>query len=72
MPHMSMGHLGMRHLPMEHLGISDMMRAQPSRAEELIAEAGFSAIAMRQQPFVSWRRGLLACRFVWVKTMLLL
>ena len=41
----------------EACGLPELMAARPLAAEDLLAEAGFAARALRQAPFTAWRRG---------------
>ena len=41
----------------EACGLPELMAARPLAAEDLLAEAGFAARALRQAPFTVWRRG---------------
>ena len=40
----------------EACGIAELWLAEPAMAGELLAEAGFTARALRQAPFLDWRR----------------
>ena len=46
----------------EACGLPELMTAVPLAAEDLMAEAGFAARALRQAPFTVWRRGGAGCR----------
>ena len=41
----------------EACGLPELMVARPLAADDLLAEAGFAARALRQAPFTMWRRG---------------
>ena len=46
---------------MERCGVIELLRDQPTVANELLAEAGFAAAARRQAPFTAWARGQEHC-----------
>ena len=46
----------------EAIGLPELFAAFPLTAEDLLAEVGITARAMRQAPFSSWRRGVGGCR----------
>ena len=46
----------------EVCGLPELLAASRLAAEDLLAEAGFAARAMRQAPFTGWRHGVAGCR----------